>query len=153
MGSMPYRMCDVCKKKELGVHWGLVDSASPAFELRNSGVPAVARSFQLPLSTLRRPIKSASALVKPVTAYHWHAPAATPPGRLNSPDTTAVGVARLQARRRNQTHPPPGQSPAYTYLKRPYQPLQTFNQKIWPCKRPFLAEKSFSSPKLGPPTP
>jgi hypothetical protein len=33
--------------KKLGVCWGLVDKISPAFELRNSGVPAVARSFQL----------------------------------------------------------------------------------------------------------
>jgi hypothetical protein len=46
MGSMPYRMCGVCKKK-LGVCWGLVDKISPAFELSNSGVPAVVRSFQL----------------------------------------------------------------------------------------------------------
>jgi hypothetical protein len=47
MGSMPYRMYGVCKKK-LGVYWGLVDKISPAFELRNSGVPAVViRSFQL----------------------------------------------------------------------------------------------------------
>jgi hypothetical protein len=46
MGSMPYRMYGVCKKK-LGVCWGLVDKISPAFELRNPGVPAVARSFQL----------------------------------------------------------------------------------------------------------
>jgi hypothetical protein len=69
MGSIPYRMYDVCKKK-LGVCWGLVDKISPAFELRNSGVPAVSRSFQLSLSTLQRPIKSVSTLVKPVTAYH-----------------------------------------------------------------------------------
>jgi hypothetical protein len=41
MGSIPYRMYDVCKKK-LGVRWGLVDKISPAFELRNSGAPAVA---------------------------------------------------------------------------------------------------------------
>jgi hypothetical protein len=46
MGSIPYRMYDVCKKK-LGVYWELVDKISPAFELRNSGVPAVVRSFQL----------------------------------------------------------------------------------------------------------
>jgi hypothetical protein len=43
-----------------GVYWGLVDKISPAFELRNSGVPAVVRSFHLPTSTLRRPIKSTS---------------------------------------------------------------------------------------------
>jgi hypothetical protein len=49
MGSMPYRMCNICKKN-LGVYWGLVDKISPAFELRNSGVPAVARSFQLSTS-------------------------------------------------------------------------------------------------------
>jgi hypothetical protein len=34
--------------KKLGVYWGLVDKISPAFELRNSGAPAVVlRSFQL----------------------------------------------------------------------------------------------------------
>ena len=47
MGSIPYRMCDVCKKK-FGVYWWLVDKISPAFEFRNLGVPAVVlRSFQL----------------------------------------------------------------------------------------------------------
>jgi hypothetical protein len=35
-------------KKKLGVCWGLVDKVSPAFELRNLGVSAVVRSFQLP---------------------------------------------------------------------------------------------------------
>jgi hypothetical protein len=49
MGPMPYRMCDVCKKSLEFVRV-LVDKISPAFELRNSGVPAVARSFQLPVS-------------------------------------------------------------------------------------------------------
>jgi hypothetical protein len=47
---MPYRMCDVCKKKERGVYWGLVDKIFPAFELRNSGVSAVVRSFQLSIA-------------------------------------------------------------------------------------------------------
>jgi hypothetical protein len=72
--------CTMYVKKKLGVYWGLVDKISPAFELRNPGVSAVARSFQLAC-------------------------------RLYSPDTTAVGIVRLQARRRNRTHPPPGQSP------------------------------------------
>jgi hypothetical protein len=30
--------------------------------------------------------------------------------------------------------------------------LQIFNQKIWPCKKPFLAGKTFPSPKPGLPT-
>jgi hypothetical protein len=46
MGSMPYRMCDVCKKS-LEFIGELVDKISPAFELRNPGAPAVVRSFQL----------------------------------------------------------------------------------------------------------
>jgi hypothetical protein len=46
MGSMPYRMYDVCKKNAWGV-LGLVDKVFPAFELRNSGVLAVVRSSQL----------------------------------------------------------------------------------------------------------
>jgi hypothetical protein len=33
MGSMPYRIYAVCKKKELGVSWGLVDKISLAFDL------------------------------------------------------------------------------------------------------------------------
>jgi hypothetical protein len=28
------------------------------------------------------------------------------------------------------------------------QPLQIFNQKFWPCKKPSLAGKTFPSPKL-----
>jgi hypothetical protein len=36
MGSMPYRMCGVCKKKSELIG-GLVDKISSAFELRNSG--------------------------------------------------------------------------------------------------------------------
>jgi hypothetical protein len=50
MGSIPYRMYDVCNKK-LGVCWGLVDKISPAFELRNPGVPAVLRSL-IPAASL-----------------------------------------------------------------------------------------------------
>jgi hypothetical protein len=38
MGSMPYRMYDIYVEKKLGVCWGLFDSISPAFELRNSVV-------------------------------------------------------------------------------------------------------------------
>jgi hypothetical protein len=54
--------------KKFEVYWELVNKISPAFKLRNSGVPAVARSFQLAC-------------------------------RLYPPDTTAVEIARLQARR------------------------------------------------------
>jgi hypothetical protein len=47
--------------------------------------------------------------------------------------------------------------PAYTSLKQRLQPLQISNQKIWPCKKPFLARwKNFSftettRPKVKPP--
>jgi hypothetical protein len=41
--------------KKLGICWGLVDKISPAFELRNSGVPAVVRSFQLSYTPQRGP--------------------------------------------------------------------------------------------------
>jgi hypothetical protein len=45
---MRYGVDTLPQKKKLGVHWGLVDKISPAFELRNSGVPAaVARSSRL----------------------------------------------------------------------------------------------------------
>jgi hypothetical protein len=57
--ALPHTACTMyVEKKKLGVCWGLFDKISPAFELRNSGVPAVVRLSQLPLSTLRRPIKS-----------------------------------------------------------------------------------------------
>jgi hypothetical protein len=45
---------------------------------------------------------------------------------------------------------PPGQSPAYTYLKQLLQPLRIFNQKIWPCKKPFLAGNFFLHRNLSP---
>jgi hypothetical protein len=91
-----------CKTKR-GVQWGLVDKPSPAFELRNSGVPAVVRSFQLPRSTLRRQLSP---------RLRWSS---------RSPSTT--GILRLQT-------PSPG-SPlpiiaAYTYLKQHWQPSQVF---------------------------
>jgi hypothetical protein len=47
MGSIPYRMCECMYKKSWEFDGGLFDKISPAFELRNSGVSAVARSFQL----------------------------------------------------------------------------------------------------------
>ena len=90
--------CTMYITKKLGVCWGLVDKISPAFELRNSGVPAVVRSFQLSASTLRRPIKSAS-----ISSQAGH--------RV---PLTSLCVA------------PPGQSPACTYLKKSWQPLQVF---------------------------
>ena len=70
MGSMPYRRYDVCKKK-LGVRWRLVDKISPAFELSNSGVPEVARSFQL--SSIAWVLNEQARVFlgcRPVTAYH-----------------------------------------------------------------------------------
>jgi hypothetical protein len=39
-------------KKKLGVCWGFVDKISPAFELRNSGVSAVARRQVIPAVSL-----------------------------------------------------------------------------------------------------
>ena len=47
MGSIPYTPCAMYVKKNAWSVLGLVDKISPAFELRNSGVPAVVRSFQL----------------------------------------------------------------------------------------------------------
>jgi hypothetical protein len=42
-GRYPTACCTVYVKKKLEVYWGLVDKTSPAFEVRNSGVPAVVR--------------------------------------------------------------------------------------------------------------
>ena len=47
--------CTMYVKKKVGVCWGLVDKISPAFELRNSGVPAVVRSSQLSCTPQRGP--------------------------------------------------------------------------------------------------
>ena len=107
-----------CIYKQAWSVLGLVDKISPAFELRNSGVPAVARSSQLSASALRRPIKSASissqAGHRVPLAYLYVAP----PGSWVG--STAVDVPR------HCRQSPPGQSPAYTYLKQPWQPLQVF---------------------------
>jgi hypothetical protein len=71
-----------------------------------------------------------SSLYLPKTAFVTLANLQSEDLTLYPPGTTAVGIVRLQARRRNRTHPPPGQSPAYTDLKQHFQPLQIFNQKI-----------------------
>jgi hypothetical protein len=69
--AISYRMCDICEKK-LGVQsvLGFVDKMSPAFELRNSDVPAVARSFQLPAMKFVRARPCLSITCRLVTAYH-----------------------------------------------------------------------------------
>ena len=63
--------CTMYITKKLGVCWGLVDKISPAFELRNSGVSAVVRSSQLPITAW---ILNEQARVflgcRLVTAYH-----------------------------------------------------------------------------------
>jgi hypothetical protein len=51
------------------IYAGLVDKISPAFELRNSGVPVVARSFQLSCMKFRR-ASPRLYKTKQVTAYH-----------------------------------------------------------------------------------
>ena len=154
---MPYRMYDVCKKK-LGVCWGLVDKISPAFELRNSGVPAVAmlacrvpaglvtlcgqslRRVPPPASAgggstvvLRHPLcasspaglvtlglfvhpsnqsgAGASARLVATEATHSSYLCVAPPGSWVGSTTVAVP--------RHCRPSPPGQSPAYTYLKQP----------------------------------
>jgi hypothetical protein len=53
MGSIPYRMCNVCTKKKLGVCWGLVDKISPAFELRVEKLGCVTRSWPCLVTGLR----------------------------------------------------------------------------------------------------
>ena len=61
--------CTMYITKKLGVCWGLVDKISPAFELRNSGVPAVVRSSQLSCMKFRQ-TSLRLYQIKPVTAYH-----------------------------------------------------------------------------------
>jgi hypothetical protein len=124
-------MCDVCKKtpKKLGVCWGLVDKISPAFELRNPDVPVPAGSRQVDVEvgTYRSPTKAGAV------GRHILQSSVVP---VSFP---FFSVTVLPS------------SPAYTHLKQHLKPLQIFNQKIWPCKKPFLAGKTFPSPKLKPP--
>jgi hypothetical protein len=79
MGSVPYRICDVCKKKAWSLLGARGQKISLAFELRNSGVPAVASPFQLSRMEFRR-ASPRLYQIKQVTAYHWHTAAATSPG-------------------------------------------------------------------------
>jgi hypothetical protein len=65
--TLPHVRCMYIKK--LGICWGLVDKISPAFELRNSGVPAVVRSFQLSCMKFRQ-TSLRLYQIKQVTAYH-----------------------------------------------------------------------------------
>ena len=122
---------------------GLVDKISPAFELRNSGVPAVVRSSQLPAPTLRRPIKSA-----PISSQAGHrVPLAylyvAPPGSWVGSTTVAVP--------RHCRPSPPGQSPAYTYLEQPLRLWRTcgssYPGSIYPLRSEFV---SCPSPGGGP---
>jgi hypothetical protein len=112
----------VKRKTNLECIGGSSTKSLPPSQLRNPGVPAVARPFQLPspglfkLSGAQVPLGSAGHRVP-----HWH---------------TFI----------MPTHP--GQSPAYTHLpKRSSVALVFFDQKIWPCKGPPLAEYFFPSPK------
>jgi hypothetical protein len=136
MGSIPHRMCDVCKKKSLEykVYWGLIDKISPTFELRNSGVPAVVvlacrvpavlvalGLFALCGQSLRRAPPpalagggSAVVLCHPLCAAFSSV--------LSSHASLYFASAPLAC----LCAAPPGQSPAYTDLKQPWQPLQVF---------------------------
>jgi hypothetical protein len=64
-------MYDVCNKKAWSLEFvgGSSTKISPAFELRNPGVPAVVRSFQLPCMKFRQ-TSLRLYQIKQVTAYH-----------------------------------------------------------------------------------
>jgi hypothetical protein len=70
--TLPHVRCSYVKKEKCGVYWELVDKISPAFELRNSGVSAVARSpFQLPgIAWVLNEQARVFLGCRPVTAYH-----------------------------------------------------------------------------------
>jgi hypothetical protein len=113
-------MYDVCKKK-LGVCSGLVDKISPAFESRNSDVPAVVPGILCCSSWILGGIDSrrcAEALQAAVSSWAVSG--------LYLPKAVLAALASL--------YPFPvtalPSSPAYTYLKEHLQPLQIFNQKI-----------------------
>jgi hypothetical protein len=121
---MPYRMYDVRKKEA----WGVLGA-------RRQNLPRL-RVEKLGCASSPAGLVTLGLFVHP------------------SNQSGAGASARLVAT--ESTHSsylcvaPPGQSPAYTYLKQRLKTLQIFNQKIWPCKRPLLAGKTFPFPKPGP---
>jgi hypothetical protein len=110
-----------CIKKTLGVCWGLVDKISPAFELK---LGCAGSRQVIPAVCHRLGLKRASSSVPGVSAGHCV-------------PLTCLCVA------------PPGQSPAYTYLKQPWQPLQVFalsQSLLCLLLRPILTYNSISNP-------
>jgi hypothetical protein len=152
MGSMPYRMCDICKKK-LGVHSVLGARRQNLSRLRveildtRMYVPAVARSFQLPtMKFLRaRPCLyhvgwSPRATDIPLCCSSWvGSTAAAVPRHCRQTGASSWAVSSLYLPKTAlaalaSACPFPvtasPSSPAYTYLKQQLQPVQIFNQKI-----------------------
>jgi hypothetical protein len=123
-GSIPYRMYDVCRKKAESL-LGARRQNLPRLRVEKLG--CATRSWPCLVTGLRVGLQVGPA-VKP------EASTGMPASVSSRPDLTG------------------SQSPAYTYLKQHLQRLRIFNHKTWPCRKPFLAGKTFPSPNLKPPT-
>jgi hypothetical protein len=127
--------CTMYVKKKLGVCcWGLVDKISPAFELRNPGVPAVVvLACRVPAGLVARRVPAVRVCVAP-----------PPPARCLAGGGSTVVCFVPPPLCRPQLGPffacfvafcfrttvaahlcvaPPRQSTAYTCLKQPWPPL------------------------------
>jgi hypothetical protein len=123
MGSIPYRMYDVCKKHLVRVRcWGLVDKIPPAFVRveklgcagRRQIIPAILYEVSADKSAS---ISNQAGHRVPLTYL-----CVAPPGWDRQPGRCAEALQTVSGR--------PG-SPlpviaAYTYLKQHWQPLQVF---------------------------
>ena len=140
--------CTMYVTKKLGVCWGLVDKISPAFELRNSGVPCRQSPQVIPAVVLCAagaclsctcgssypgsiyPLRSEFASrPSPRVSGRWIDRGFVPPplcAALSSVLSSRASLHFASAPLAYLCVAPPGQSPAYTYLKQPWQPWQVF---------------------------
>jgi hypothetical protein len=103
MGSIPHRMCNVCKKKELGVQSVLGARRQNLSRLRVEKLGRAGSRQVIP-----------AVLYGDEVSADKSASISNQAGHRVPPPLTYLCVA------------PPGKSPAYTYLKQPWQPLQVF---------------------------
>ena len=149
MGSIPYRMYDVCNKKA----WSVLGARRQNLSRLRVEKLGCAGSRQVIPAILYEVSADKSASISnqaghrvPLT-YLCVAPPGQSPADTYLKQPCGSPCKSLPF----PSHCLPS-SPAHTYLKQHLQPLQIFNQRIWPCKKPFLAGKTFPSPKLRPPT-
>jgi hypothetical protein len=140
-------------EKKLGVCWGLFDKISPAFELRNSGVPAVARSFQLSIYH-RLDVKRASSSVPGMSAGHCVPLTCLCVAPISSLYLSKTALSALAS----ASLPVPNNHrfSFFSSLSLPqtaFAALANLPSEVLALQKPSLAGKTFPSPKLKPATP